>query len=116
MHAGDRAAHALGVRDDGFALGDEFVDERADADLIVGIGALKRRDLAADERLEFAGAGKRTLHAVTDGGDSRRTACETERTASVEKFSGWARRMATSPMARATIFISCERTVSIAAM
>ena len=46
---------------------------------------------------------------------SRRTACDTEATASVEKLSGWTRRTAISPTARATSFISIERTASMAA-
>ena len=63
------AAHALRIGDDGLALRDQLVDERADADLVVGIGALQRRDFAAHERFELAGAGKRTLDAVADGRD-----------------------------------------------
>ena len=55
--------------DDRLALRHEFVDQRADADLVVGIGALQRRDLAAHQGLELAGAGERPLDAVADGGD-----------------------------------------------
>ncbi len=69
VRARDGAAHALGVGDDRFALGHEFVDERADADLVVGIGAFQRRDLAPHEGLELAGAGESPLHAVPDRGD-----------------------------------------------
>ena len=69
VRAGDRAAHALGVGDDGFPLGDQFLDQGADADLVVGIGPLQRGDLAADQGLQLAGPGERTLDAVADRGD-----------------------------------------------
>ncbi len=66
--AGDGAAHPVGVGDDRLALGDQFVDQRADADLVVGIGPLQGRDLAAHQRLEFTGPRQRPLDAVADGG------------------------------------------------
>ena len=69
MRVRDGAAHALGVADDGLALGHELVDEGADADLVVGIGAFEGRDLASHQRLELSGAGERPLDAVADGGD-----------------------------------------------
>ena len=69
VRAGDRAAHPVGAADDGLALGDQFIDEAADADLVIGIGALQGRDFAAHQRFEFTGAGQRPLHAVADGGD-----------------------------------------------
>ena len=67
--AADRLADALGVGDDRLPLGDELFHERADADLVVGVGALQRRDLAAHQGFELAGAGERPLHAVADGRD-----------------------------------------------
>ena len=69
MRAGDGAAHPLGIVDDRLALRDQLVDERADADLVVGIGPLERRDLAAHQRLELAGPGERPLDAVADRRD-----------------------------------------------
>ena len=69
VRARDRRAHALGVGDDRLALRDELVDKRADADLVIGIGALERRDLAAHERLELARPRERPLDAVADGRD-----------------------------------------------
>ncbi|CAO4142161.1 hypothetical protein GPNCGGLF_LOCUS1327 [Methylorubrum aminovorans] len=69
VRAGDRPAHPVGAADDGFTLGDQLVDEAADADLVVGIGPLQGRDFAAHQGFEFARAGQRPLHAVADGGD-----------------------------------------------
>jgi hypothetical protein len=62
----DGGAHALRVVDDRLALDDQFVDEGADADLVVAVGALEGRDFAAHECLELAGTGERPLDAVTD--------------------------------------------------
>ena len=69
LGADDRGADALRVDDDRLALAGEVVDQRAHARLVVGIGALERRDLVVDEELQFAGAGERALDAVADGGD-----------------------------------------------
>ena len=66
---GDRRPHAFGVGDDGLALRDQFVDERADADLVIRIGSFESRNFAAHKRFELAGAGKRALDAVADRGD-----------------------------------------------
>ena len=55
MGAADGELDLLGIADDGFALRHQFVDQRAQPDLVVGIGALQRRDLAADNGLELAG-------------------------------------------------------------
>ena len=69
MRAADRELHALGIADHGLALGHQFVDQGAQADLVVGIGALERGDLAAHDRLQLAGARHSTLDAVAHGGD-----------------------------------------------
>ena len=69
MRAADREFHALGIADHGFALGHQFVDQGAEADLVVGIGALERGDLAADDRLELTGPRNGALDAVAHGGD-----------------------------------------------
>ena len=69
LRAGDRLAQAFGVADDGLALGGEFVDQRADAALVVGVGALEVGHLRAQHGFEFAGAGERALDAVAHGGD-----------------------------------------------
>ncbi len=66
VRALDRAAHPLGIGDDGFALRDQFLDQGADADLVVRIGPLQGRDLAAHQRFEFARAGEGPLDAVAD--------------------------------------------------
>ena len=65
----DRRAHLLGMADQGFALGDDAVDQAAHARFVVGIGALKRGDFVVDEAFEFGGARQRALDAVADGGD-----------------------------------------------
>jgi hypothetical protein len=67
--AADRVADALGISDDRLALGDQLLHERADADLVVGVGALQGGDLAAHQGFELAGAGERPLHPVADGRD-----------------------------------------------
>ena len=64
MSAADGGADPVGARDDRFALRDQLVEQGADADLVVGIGPLKGRDLAAHERLELAGAGEGALDTV----------------------------------------------------
>ncbi len=64
LHAGDRAAHLLGLADQVVALVGDVLQQRADAHLVVGIGAFQRRDLVGDEGLEFAGARDRALDAV----------------------------------------------------
>ncbi|GJD62862.1 hypothetical protein MPEAHAMD_3021 [Methylobacterium frigidaeris] len=69
VRALDRAAHPLGIGDDRLALRHQLLDEGADADLVVRIGALQGRDLAAHQGLELAGAGERPLDAVADRRD-----------------------------------------------
>ncbi len=69
MGAADRKFHPLGITDHGFALRHQLVDQRAQADFIVGIGALERRDLAAHDGLKLTGARNRALDAVAHGGD-----------------------------------------------
>ena len=56
MALGDRFADALGIGDDRFALAGQFLDQRAHARFVVGIGALERGDLVVDHHFEFAGA------------------------------------------------------------
>ena len=67
LRARNRHAHAVGVREDGFALGGQFVDELAHPPLVVGIGALEVRHLGAHHGLEFAGARERALDPVAHG-------------------------------------------------
>ena len=69
MGAADGELDALGIADHGLALGDELVDQRSQADFVVGIGALQRRDLAADDGFQLAGARHGALDAVAHGGD-----------------------------------------------
>ena len=67
--AGDGAAHTLGIGNDGLALRDQFLDQVADAQFVVVIGALERGDLVVHERFQLVGAGKGALDAVAHGGD-----------------------------------------------
>ena len=69
MRAGDRAADPVSVGGDGLALGDQLVDEGAQAHLVVGIGPLQRRDLGANDGLELARPRHGPLDAVAHGGD-----------------------------------------------
>ena len=59
----------LGVVDDGFALGGQLVDQRANASLIVGIGALKARHFRPHHGFQFAGARQCAFDAVAHRGD-----------------------------------------------
>ena len=65
----DGGAHLFGMADQGFALGDDAVDQAAHARFVVGIGAFQRRDFVVDEAFEFGSAGQRALDAVADGRD-----------------------------------------------
>ena len=69
MHAGDRVAHLLGLSDQAVALVGEVLDQAADAQLVVVVGALQRRDLVVHQRFQLGGARERALHAVAHGGD-----------------------------------------------
>ncbi len=64
MRAADRLPHALGVLHDRLALGDELVDQPADAKLVVGVRALERGDFVVNEHLKLTGARERPLDAV----------------------------------------------------
>ena len=61
---GDRVAHAHRAGDQRVAMVGHLGDQRADAALAVGIGALKRRDFRLDPGLELGRAGERPLDAV----------------------------------------------------
>ncbi len=69
VHVADRGAHLFGMADQGFALGDDAVDQAAHARFVVGIGAFQRGDFVVHEAFEFGSARQRTLDAVADGGD-----------------------------------------------
>ena len=69
VRAADRLAHALGVLHDRLALGDELVDQPADAELVVGVGALERGDLVVHQHFELARPRQRALDAVAHRGD-----------------------------------------------
>ena len=64
MHAGDGVADLLGLADQGVALMRQRLEQAADADLVVVVGALQRRDLVGDQRFELGGARERPLDAV----------------------------------------------------
>ncbi len=69
MDVGDGVADLLGLSDQGLALLGEAVEQVADAQLVVVVGALQRRYLVVDERLELGGARQRPLDAVAHGRD-----------------------------------------------
>ena len=64
MHAGDGVAHLLGLADQGVALMRERLEQAADADFVVVVGALERGDFVGDQRFELGGARQRALDAV----------------------------------------------------
>ncbi len=55
--------------DDGVALAAEPVDQRADARLVLRVGALDLVDLGVDERFQLDGARQRALDAFAHGRD-----------------------------------------------
>ena len=69
LHAGDGAANLLGLADQIVALVGDILQQRADAHLVVAVGALERRDFVGNQGLEFAGTRDRALDAVAHGGD-----------------------------------------------
>ena len=69
LHAGDGAADLLGLADQVVALMGDVLQQRADAHLVVAIGALERRDLVGNQGFEFAGARNRAFDAVAHGRD-----------------------------------------------
>ena len=69
MHAGDGVAHLLGLADQRVALMRERLEQAADADFVVVVGALERGHFVGDQRFELGGAGQRPLDAVAHGGD-----------------------------------------------
>ncbi len=69
MDVGDGVADLLGLSDQGFALLGEAVEQVADPQLVVVVGALQRRHLVVDQRFELGGARQRALDAVAHGGD-----------------------------------------------
>ena len=64
LHARNSAADLLGLADEVIALMRNVLQKRADAHLVVGIGALERRDFIGDEGFKFARACDGTLDAV----------------------------------------------------
>ena len=69
MHAGDRVAHLFGLADQRVALMRERLEQAADADFVVVVGAFERRHLVGDQRFELGGARERALDAVAHGRD-----------------------------------------------
>ena len=69
MHAGDGVAHLLGLPDQAVALVGEILDQAADAQFVVVVGALQRRDFVVHQRFQFGGARKRAFDAVAHRGD-----------------------------------------------
>ncbi len=64
VNAGDRGADAVGMIDDRFALGAEFVDEAAHAQFVIRIGTLQRIHFGMYERFEFRSARNGALDAL----------------------------------------------------
>ncbi len=69
MGTGDGLAHAFGVHDDRLALADQFVDQGADLQFVVVVGAFQRRHFIMDKDFQLAGARDRPFDAVAHGGD-----------------------------------------------
>ncbi len=69
VNAGNRIAYLLGLVDEGFPLIGQLGQQIADADLIVIVGALERRDLVVHQSFKFRGAGERAFDAVAHGSD-----------------------------------------------
>ena len=65
----DGGTHLLGLPDESVALVGELLEQAADADLVVAVGAFERRDLVLHQRLELARARERALDAVAHGRD-----------------------------------------------
>ncbi len=66
---GQGGGDAVGVDDDGFTLAGQFIEQQADAALVLAIGALERGNLGPDHGFHFAGAGQRAFDAVAHRGD-----------------------------------------------
>ena len=69
MGCADGTADAVRIADNRLTLARQLVNQRADAALIVAVGALQVRDLAAHHRLKLAGACQRPLNAIAHGGN-----------------------------------------------
>ena len=69
LHAGQCLADLFGLPCEVFALSGDIVQQSANANFVVAVGALERGDFVADQRFEFAGARDRALDAVTHRGD-----------------------------------------------
>ena len=67
MHVADRRTHLFGLSDQRVALVGELLQQAADADLIIAVGALERGNLVVNERFELAGARERSLNAIAHG-------------------------------------------------
>ncbi len=65
----DRGAYLLGLADQRVALVGEILEQAANPDFVVAIGAFERRDLVLHQRFELAGARQRALDAVAHGRD-----------------------------------------------
>ncbi|MBA7476099.1 hypothetical protein ES707_11477 [subsurface metagenome] len=69
LHAGNGAAHLLGLAHQIVALMGDVLQQRADAHFVVGIGALQRGHFVGDQRFKLARARNGALDAVAHGGD-----------------------------------------------
>ena len=69
MDVVDGGAHLLGLPDQRVALVGELLEQAADADFVVAIGALERGDFVLHQGFELAGARQRALDAVAHGRD-----------------------------------------------
>ena len=65
----DGGAHLLGLPDQRVALIGQILKEPANANLIVAVSSLERRDLVAHQRFKLARARQRALDAVAHGRD-----------------------------------------------
>ena len=64
LHSGDGATHLFGLADQIIALMRDVLQQRANADFVVGIGALERSDFVRDQAFEFARACNRAFDAI----------------------------------------------------
>ena len=69
LHAGNGAANLFGLADQIVALMGDVLQQRADAHLVVAVGAFERRDFVGNQRFEFAGARDGAFDAVAHGRD-----------------------------------------------
>ena len=69
MSVGERLGNLVGVGGDGFAFARQFVEQNADAALVLAIGPLEMGDFGPNHGFQLARAGQRPLDAVAHRSD-----------------------------------------------